>query len=120
VVLQVAEGRSVAFTFGKEVLINAQFLRTWLPAHFSGLQPEVLLEPSLYSRRANPLTFGQPLTADPIEVLPEDLLTERLGAPKPGKNPRKALIEIPPAAQAMKLQCLKVQVTVPHSPTLMA
>jgi hypothetical protein len=118
--LQITEGGGVALSSGKEVFVNAQFFRARFSAHLGSLQMKEVMEPTLNSGRTDTLAFSQSFAADPIEVLPKDLSAKWFGAASTRQDCRKPLVEVPSACQAMVLQCLQMQTTMPHPPCLMA
>jgi lysophospholipase L1-like esterase len=120
VVPEIAKRGCIAFLPGEEMLVYTQYPRTGLVAALRELVPKKLMEPALDRSGADLLALGETLLTDPVKMLPEHLPAKEFRAPTSGRNRRKALIEVTPAAQTMKLERLKVKLTLPTPPAFMA
>ena len=62
------------------------------------------MKPAFHRSGSNPEALRKTFPRNPIKVTPEDLFAESFRAPKPGPNPREALVEVSAAAFAAELE----------------
>src|SRR5579884_1017123 len=85
----------------KEVLVNAQDPRTLPAGSFRHQARQKVLKVAFHGGCRDGLALTDPTAADAIPMIPEHLVTERLGSMLSGQQAGKTFPEAPPAIAAL-------------------